>query len=155
MYYENNNGGFYVRQKRYESVRQLVADGLVSMYLKLKAPQLLQRLETTVSYQESPYMTLNKRKLKVLSKHSSKSSATNNNSKRQTPVTISVPTAAPTIGGYAFGTGGEVTPTEQSPSLFEKPHAFRVHTFMGLNWCELCGNFLWGFTQQGVKCEGR
>lgn len=35
-----------------------------------------------------------------------------------------------------------------------KPHSFRVHTFKGLNWCELCGNFLWGFTAQGVKCEG-
>lgn len=36
-----------------------------------------------------------------------------------------------------------------------KPHSFRVHTFKGLNWCELCGNFLWGFTAQGVKCEGK
>lgn len=36
-----------------------------------------------------------------------------------------------------------------------KPHPFRVHTFKGLNWCELCGHFLWGFTAQGVKCEGK
>lgn len=36
-----------------------------------------------------------------------------------------------------------------------KAHTFRVHTFKGLNWCELCGNFLWGFTAQGVKCEGK
>ncbi|KAK9696223.1 RhoGAP domain [Popillia japonica] len=36
---------------------------------------------------------------------------------------------------------------------FEKTHVFKVTTFKGLNWCELCGNFLWGFTAQGVKCE--
>lgn len=28
-----------------------------------------------------------------------------------------------------------------------------MHTFKGLNWCEFCANFLWGFTAQGVKCE--
>jgi hypothetical protein len=37
---------------------------------------------------------------------------------------------------------------------YDKPHAFKIHTFKGLNWCEFCGNFLWGFTAQGVKCEG-
>ncbi|KAL0271769.1 UNVERIFIED_CONTAM: hypothetical protein PYX00_008762 [Menopon gallinae] len=36
---------------------------------------------------------------------------------------------------------------------YEKSHVFRIHTFKGLNWCEFCGNFLWGFTAQGVKCE--
>ncbi len=28
-----------------------------------------------------------------------------------------------------------------------------MHTFRGANWCDLCGNFLWGLVQQGVKCE--
>lgn len=51
----------------------------------------------------------------------------------------------------------DLTPTfENSPLLFKylKSHNFKVHTFKGLNWCELCANFLWGFTAQGVKCEG-
>lgn len=39
------------------------------------------------------------------------------------------------------------------PEKFEKFHVFKITTFKGLNWCELCGNFLWGFTAQGVKCE--
>lgn len=39
------------------------------------------------------------------------------------------------------------------PEKIEKSHVFKVTTFKGLNWCELCGNFLWGFTAQGVKCE--
>ena len=51
----------------------------------------------------------------------------------------------------------DLTPTiDDSPLLYKylKPHGFKVHTFKGLNWCELCANFLWGFTAQGVKCEG-
>lgn len=41
------------------------------MYLELKAPLFLQRLPT-VNYQESPYMTLNKRKLQTLTKERAK-----------------------------------------------------------------------------------
>ncbi|XP_028967452.1 N-chimaerin [Galendromus occidentalis] len=36
---------------------------------------------------------------------------------------------------------------------FEKMHAFKVHNFMGLPWCDFCGNFMWGLIAQGVRCE--
>ncbi|XP_022658880.1 uncharacterized protein LOC111265819 isoform X2 [Varroa jacobsoni] len=36
---------------------------------------------------------------------------------------------------------------------FEKAHVFKVHNFMGLPWCDFCGNFMWGLIAQGVKCE--
>lgn len=39
------------------------------------------------------------------------------------------------------------------PEKQEKQHAFKLTTFKGLNWCELCGNFLWGFSFQGKRCE--
>lgn len=51
----------------------------------------------------------------------------------------------------------DLSPTiGDNPLLYKytKSHSFKVHTFKGLNWCELCANFLWGFTAQGVKCEG-
>lgn len=57
----------------------------------------------------------------------------------------------------ALKTVFDLTPTlEDNPLLtkYSKSHSFKVHTFKGLNWCELCANFLWGFTAQGVKCEG-
>lgn len=46
--------------------------------------------------------------------------------------------------------------TEKSSDVvdYDKPHAFKPHTFKGFYWCEFCGNFLWGFIAQGVKCEG-
>lgn len=43
---------------------------------------------------------------------------------------------------------------KEEPIDYDKPHFFKTHNFKGLNWCEFCGNFLWGFTAQGVKCDG-
>lgn len=37
--------------------------------------------------------------------------------------------------------------------LFEKSHNFKVHNFIGLPFCDYCGNFMWGLIGQGVKCE--
>lgn len=70
LFYDPNSG-LYVREKRYDCVRSLVADGLVTMYLELKAPLTLQHL-STANYQESPYMTLNKRKLRALTRDHAK-----------------------------------------------------------------------------------
>ncbi|KAJ8012751.1 hypothetical protein DPEC_G00046130 [Dallia pectoralis] len=38
------------------------------------------------------------------------------------------------------------------PPKYEKVHNFKVHTFRGPHWCEYCANFMWGLTNQGVKC---
>lgn len=35
----------------------------------------------------------------------------------------------------------------------KREHVFKIQTFRGLNWCEVCAQFLWGFSVQGVKCE--
>lgn len=37
---------------------------------------------------------------------------------------------------------------------YEKSHNFRVQNFKGLNWCDFCGNFMWGLIAQGVRCDG-
>ncbi|XP_071054449.1 beta-chimaerin isoform X1 [Onthophagus taurus] len=129
--------GLYVREKRYDCVRSLVADGLITMYLELKVPHMLERLPTA-NYLESPYMTLNKRKLRALSKNHLK----NNNYK----------------SSFLTTSGTDDIPLPQQilnpqPPKIEKSHIFKITTFKGLNWCELCGNFLWGFTAQGVKCD--
>lgn len=69
VYYDG--AGLYVREKRYDCIRSLVADGLVSMYIELKAPQTIHHLPS-VSYNESPYMTLNKRKLRALTRENNR-----------------------------------------------------------------------------------
>lgn len=135
LYYDPN-GGLYVREKRYDCARSLVADGLVTMYLELKAPMILQRLGN-VNYQESPYMTLtlNRRKLRALSKQN----IVNKNLFGSSNPANNIPLSQHTV--------------QTLPEKVEKAHAFKVTTFKGLNWCELCANFLWGFTLQGKKCE--
>ncbi|XP_048518087.1 beta-chimaerin isoform X2 [Dendroctonus ponderosae] len=137
--YVDPDGGLYVREKRYDCARSLVADGLVTMYLELKAPMILQRL-TSVNYHESPYMTftLNKRKLRALSKQNAlnKSVSESNFAPNNIPLSQQIL--------------GHNLPENVAPV---KPHVFKPTTFKGLNWCELCANFLWGFTLQGKKCE--
>ncbi|XP_065898363.1 N-chimaerin-like isoform X2 [Dysidea avara] len=35
---------------------------------------------------------------------------------------------------------------------YKKPHNFKVHNFIGMVWCDLCKNFMWGLRAQGYKC---
>ncbi|BES95760.1 RhoGAP [Nesidiocoris tenuis] len=114
LYYD---GQHYVLEKRFDSVRELVADGLVTMHIEAEAGPYIQLMCDVRAYERSPaYMTLSrfKRRTKPLLKDDDDSS---------------------------------------SVILYDKPHKFRVHNFKGLNWCEFCSNFMWGFTAQGVKCE--
>lgn len=134
LYYDPDSG-LYVREKRYDCVRSLVADGLVTMYLELMAPEILHRLPT-VNYQESPYMTLNKRKLRVLSKECARIKSLEKDL---------INDNIPSLSQHILGTNIH--------DKVEKSHVFKRTTFKGLNWCELCANFLWGFTLQGVKCD--
>lgn len=36
--------------------------------------------------------------------------------------------------------------------MYEKEHHYKSHTYRGFQWCEYCGNFMWGIIQQGVQC---
>ncbi|XP_026467095.1 beta-chimaerin [Ctenocephalides felis] len=130
LYYQN--GMHFIRKDvPYESIHDLVADGLIAMHMEIHARHVIPTMHECLSYKESPYMTLNKRKLKLL--------------KEKTNI-LDVK-------------ADEVCKSQASkdkinePVSYCKPHSFKVHTFKGLNWCELCANFLWGFIVQGVKCE--
>lgn len=118
MYYD---GQHYVhKNKRYNSVADLMADGVITIYLEKKAGSYIQLMPDVCSYEKSPYVTLSRIKRKTVNKSK---------------------------------------PTEEFlPDIvveYDKPHAFKPHTFKGFYWCEYCGNFLWGFIAQGVKCEGK
>ncbi|CAH0713672.1 unnamed protein product, partial [Brenthis ino] len=145
LYYD---GTHYIKDKRYDSIYDLVADGLITCHMELKAHHILEMINSRTNYTESPYVTLNRRKLNTLTKNYQESN-------RASPINISegkILEIASDLGKVNF----DLTPAiEDSPLLYKylKPHSFKVHTFKGLNWCELCANFLWGFTAQGVKCE--
>lgn len=115
LYYDN--GQHYVGDRKFDSLTELVAHGLVTMYIECEAGPYIALMSDLAQYEKSPaYLTLNRLKRK---------------------------------------TKDQVIQDNNGPVDYDKPHNFKVHNFKGLNWCEFCGNFLWGFTAQGVKCEGK
>ncbi|ALC48496.1 RhoGAP5A, partial [Drosophila busckii] len=161
VYYKQGHGHYlHSKDKHYETVHDMVADGLINFHMQLHASPIIQQInqQTQHCYQQSPYMTLNRRKLRALS----------NESKALISLDDGEPlTAAPVdqTDAQAAAVKDEDTPTLSKQPLqtalsvdpmsvvYEKPHNFKVHNFKGLNWCEFCANFLWGFTAQGVKCD--
>lgn len=147
LYYD---GTHYIGPKRYETIYDLVADGLITCHMELKAHHILEMINSKANYPDSPYVTLNKRKLKTLSQNMHQSS------NRSSPIIKKTETQSINEVDSFKKPPFDLTPSiEDNPLVikYSKSHSFKVHTFKGLNWCELCANFLWGFTAQGVKCE--
>jgi len=117
LYYD---GQFFVGEKKFDHLSDLVADGFITMFLELKAGDYIHLMCRSASYEQSPYFTLNERKRRTLSLG------------RDRPFLIQ----------------------SQSQDIeYDKAHVFRLQNFKGLHWCDLCGNFMWGLTAQGVRCE--
>lgn len=179
--YFKANTGHYLKEdfKRFETIHDLVADGLVNFYMQIHASSIIHSMlsQTKNCYQQSPYMTLNRRKLRALSNDLRKSlkfdgqPPANDNeaaiSSKLTAASISVtePTIISPLNGQKqnenalsqeisnIQNNGVADELDVLPVIYQKSHKFKIHTFKGLNWCEFCANFLWGFTAQGVKCE--
>lgn len=117
--------------------------------------------QTKSSYQQSPYMTLNRRKLRAISNELRKSlkiqeiidNNCNNNSNSninttendekeplltQDEETLEISTTT-NISSFQEDT----SESDSLPVIYEKAHMFKVNNFKGFHWCELCGNFLW------------
>ncbi|KAF9417389.1 hypothetical protein HW555_005486 [Spodoptera exigua] len=124
LYYD---GSHYIGTKHYETIYDLVADGLVTCHMELKAHHIVEMINSRASYPESPYVTLNRRKLNTLSRMQQ----TSNNS---SPIIINTESKVITETD-----GLKKPPFDLTPSIEDNPL--------------LCANFLWGFTAQGVKCE--
>jgi hypothetical protein len=153
LYYD---GQHYVRvNKRHDSLCELVAEGLLTLYMEANAGPYIEMMNSFNNYEKSPYMTLNKVKRKTVIGQTGRKSDTSkaNDSfcqqERQHSEISELQTKDSSIRQIV---GGERFISDAVD--YDKPHAFKTHTFKGLNWCEFCGNFLWGFTAQGVRCEG-
>uniref|UniRef100_A0A182Q834 Chimaerin n=1 Tax=Anopheles farauti TaxID=69004 RepID=A0A182Q834_9DIPT len=158
IFYTREQGHFLRENfKKFETIQEMVADGLVDFYMRLHAAPILKEMmsQTKKCYEQSPYMTLHRRKLRSLCNELCKPS-------KLPMVQDSLETADTEIAdderdGAEPGVDPEASekldPYDNAYPAYEKQHAFKTHTFKGLNWCEFCGNFLWGFTSQGVKCD--
>lgn len=63
---------------------------------------------------------------------------------------------APNVQDYRLSNTYDVAEeVELNVQLFEKAHNFKQNNFIGLPWCDYCGNFMWGIVAQGVRCDGQ
>ncbi|XP_064183312.1 N-chimaerin isoform X2 [Anguilla rostrata] len=141
LYYD---GKHFVGEKRFESIHDLVTDGLITLYIETKAAEYIAKMTINPIYEHVGYTTLNREP--ALKRH--------------------VPVLSKDVPDGKEPTGEEGSLEERLTSLvrratlkendrtpkYEKVHNFKVHTFRGPHWCEYCANFMWGLIAQGVKC---
>ena len=58
------DGQHFVGEKRFDTVYDLVADGLIHFYIELKAADYIKQLSNESTYEESPYMAYNQCRLR-------------------------------------------------------------------------------------------
>uniref|UniRef100_W5MGK9 Chimaerin n=1 Tax=Lepisosteus oculatus TaxID=7918 RepID=W5MGK9_LEPOC len=137
------DGKHFVGEKRFESIHDLVTDGLITLYIETKASEYISKMTTNPIYEHSGYATLLREKMtRSPSKPRQdfkKVSFLKEDSNSVEKVTSLVKRAAIKENENNFN--------------YEKAHNFKVHTFRGPHWCEYCANFMWGLIAQGVRCS--
>ena len=61
LFYDPVNKLHYVGEKKFESVDQLVADGLIYLYIETRGADILQKLSEASNYEHSPYYMVSHR----------------------------------------------------------------------------------------------
>ncbi|XP_073189701.1 beta-chimaerin isoform X4 [Lepidochelys kempii] len=138
------DGKHFVGEKRFESIHDLVTDGLITLYIETKASEYIAKMTKNPIYEHIGYATLLREKVsRRLSRTKTESRKASVTSEENTPVekiTSLVRRAALT--------------QNDNHCNYEKAHNFKVYTFRGPHWCEYCANFMWGLIAQGVRCSG-
>ncbi|KAJ8282420.1 hypothetical protein COCON_G00049390 [Conger conger] len=141
LYYD---GKHFVGEKRFESIHDLVTDGLITLYIETKAAEYIAKMTINPIYEHVGYTTLNREPAL----------------KRHTPVlSKDIPDGREHLGEEgsleerltSLVRRATLKENDRTPK-YEKVHNFKVHTFRGPHWCEYCANFMWGLIAQGVKC---
>lgn len=130
------DGKHYVADKRFDTLHDLVEDGLITMYVEANAADYINAMVAEPIYDKhSKFSTVieNERNMSM-ERHEHHVFDDPDTGHDHHPLVIT-----------------ETANVEAS--TYEKAHNFKVHSFVGLNWCEYCGNFMWGLKNQGVKCS--
>nr|KAF6418087.1 hypothetical protein HJG63_002834 [Rousettus aegyptiacus] len=137
------DGKHFVGEKRFESIHDLVTDGLITLYIETKASEYISKMTTNPIYEHIGYATLLREKV-------SRRLSRSKNESRKTSVTSEEHTAVEKISSLVRRAA--LTHNDNHFN-YEKTHNFKVHTFRGPHWCEYCANFMWGLIAQGVRCS--
>eukprot|EP00074_Homo_sapiens_P065084 XP_011513408.1 beta-chimaerin isoform X3 [Homo sapiens] len=138
-----HDGKHFVGEKRFESIHDLVTDGLITLYIETKAAEYISKMTTNPIYEHIGYATLLREKV-------SRRLSRSKNEPRKTNVTHEEHTAVEKISSLVRRAA--LTHNDNHFN-YEKTHNFKVHTFRGPHWCEYCANFMWGLIAQGVRCS--
>ncbi|XP_010882850.1 beta-chimaerin isoform X1 [Esox lucius] len=133
------DGKHFVGEKRFESVHDLVTDGLITLYIETKAAEYIAKMTTNPIYEHLGYTSLLKDKMTHRRGRSEPRRVTFQRDDNKI-------TTSPLVRHSALK-----DPEKQSS--YDKIHNFKVHTFRGPHWCEYCANFMWGLIAQGVRCS--
>ncbi|MBN3300259.1 CHIN protein, partial [Amia calva] len=157
LYYD---GKHFVGEKRFESIHDLVTDGLITLYIETKAAEYIAKMTINPIYEHIGYTTLNREPahkkyvpaLKDVPDGKEPVAEDANLEERKPPATLWQPLK---LFAYSQLTSlvrrATLKENDRTPK-YEKVHNFKVHTFRGPHWCEYCANFMWGLIAQGVKC---
>ena len=125
LYYD---GLHYVAEKRFETLNDLVEDGLISMYIEMNAKDYIETMDNDDVPPVPPERSESTRR------RISSSDANEQPSGDRRPSV-------------------DHRQSIKAASAYAKEHNFKVHTYKGFYWCDFCKNFLWGLKQQGHKCQ--
>ena len=129
LYYDEEEKLHFVGEKRFETIHNLVADGLITMHVERNAKDYINT------------MTLN------VKRTTSRTYATievddDSNIEHQSDSTDNCDAGSIVLQRTSF-----------RASQVAKKHNFKVHNYYGPHWCEYCRNFMWGLKSQGVRCQ--
>ncbi|XP_051577680.1 beta-chimaerin-like isoform X1 [Myxocyprinus asiaticus] len=134
------DGKHFVGEKHFESVHDLVTDGLITLYIETKAAEYIAKMTTNPIYQHLGYTSL------LRDRFTHRLSRTRSEPKR---VTFQQDDK---ISPSLLSRRTTIKDGQEKHYNYEKFHNFKVHTFRGPHWCEYCANFMWGLIAQGVRC---
>ncbi|ELK04717.1 N-chimaerin [Pteropus alecto] len=171
LYYD---GKHFVGEKRFESIHDLVTDGLITLYIETKAAEYIAKMTINPIYEHIGYTTLNRepayqKHMPVLKETHDEKDSTGQDGVSEKRLTSLVRRATlkenEQIPKYEKVHNFKLQVREGNFLLFKAyPSAldaisigslqepYSVHTFRGPHWCEYCANFMWGLIAQGVKC---
>ena len=145
------DGQHYVGEKRFDTVHDLVADGLIHFYVEAKASDYIAKLSNESNYAESPYLAYTAKKKRLqLSENSRKTLCRTGDFTDGEKKILNGAATTVVTDDFQFLEHEELNANVHE---YEKPHVFKTHNFIGLNWCDFCANFMWGLIAQGSKCQ--
>ena len=150
------NGTHFIDTKEYDTLEDLVADGLITLYVESRGREHIEAMSAQPIYDDVNKIYSNPAALEsTLSTISSSIADTLDAHSNNLTITSNQSSAFPVVENLNLHPllQAEMTAASDLSTIAPKAHNFKVTTFKGPHWCQWCGNYMWGLVSQGVKCQ--